>query len=213
MRKTLFALPLLASALILPRAAHADTITFSVSVIGSGSFGDTVFTDKRVTITESQPAELVTEGVIESNGTPSSFGLCFEDGSTVTVQGLGTSGGPQQTCVFHNFTQGGDYYIADGDGGLFINVPLDFDSFQSSVGPVPGNAFVNFDFCDDLGDPHPYPCPPYFADLTLTSYEANTGIAALIVTSSTPEPSTFVLLATGLLGVGSMLRRGRSINP
>jgi hypothetical protein len=49
MRNALFALPLLASALILPRATHADTITFSVSVIGSGSFGDTVFTDKRVT--------------------------------------------------------------------------------------------------------------------------------------------------------------------
>jgi hypothetical protein len=48
--------------------------------------------------------------------------------------------------------------------------------------------------------------------LTFTSYEADTGIAALIVTSSTPEPSTFVLLATGLLGVGHLLRRGRFIN-
>jgi hypothetical protein len=206
MRKTLFALPLLASALILPLAAHADTITFSVSVIGSGSFGDTAFTDKRVTITESQPAELVTEGIIESGGTPGSFGLCFEAGSTITVQGLGTSGGPEQACVFHNFTGGGVYNIGDGEGGLFIDVPLDFDSFQSSVGPVPGNAIVN-DSCDNFGDPHPHPCPPFFGDLTFTSYEANTGIAALIVTSSTPEPSTFVLLATGLLGVGCMLRR------
>lgn len=212
MRKALLALPLLASALILPRAAHADTITFSVSVIGSGSFGDTAFTDKRVTFTESQPAELVTEGVIESGGTPSSFGLCFAGGSTVTVQGLGTSGGPQSPCVFHNFTAGGDYYIADSDGNLFLNVPLDFDSFQSSVGPVPGNAFVNFDSCDDLGDPNPHPCPPFFGDLTFTSYEADTGIAALIVTSSTPEPSTFVLLATGILGFGCLLRRRRSSN-
>lgn len=212
MRKTLFALPLLASALILPRAAHADTITFSVSVIGSGSFEDTVFTDKRVTFTESQPAELVTEGVIESGGTPSSFGLCFSGGATVTVQGLGTSGGPQLPCVFHNFTEAGDYYIGDGDGALSINVPLEFDSFQSSVGPVPGNAFVNFDSCGLPGDPHPHPCPPNFAGLTFTSYEADTGIAALIVTSPTPEPSTFVLLATGLLGVGHLLRRGRFIN-
>jgi hypothetical protein len=116
MRKTLFLL--FALALAYPAAAHADTITFSVSVIGSGSFGDTVFTDKRVTFTESQPAELVTEGVIESGGIPSSFGLCFAGGSTVTVQGLGTSGGPQSPCVFHNFTGGGDYYIADSDGNL-----------------------------------------------------------------------------------------------
>jgi hypothetical protein len=47
--------------------------------------------------------------------------------------------------------------------------------------------------------------------LTFTSYEADTGIAALIVTSPTPEPSTFVLLATGTLGVGCLLRRRRSI--
>ncbi|WP_433969270.1 PEP-CTERM sorting domain-containing protein [Tunturiibacter gelidiferens] len=48
--------------------------------------------------------------------------------------------------------------------------------------------------------------------ITITSYEASTGFSELLVTSSTPEPSTFALLATGFLGVGCLLRRGRSIN-
>ncbi|WP_433969273.1 PEP-CTERM sorting domain-containing protein [Tunturiibacter gelidiferens] len=209
MRKALFALPLLASALIFPRTAHADTLSFIVSVIGSGSIGDTAFTDQRVTFTESAPAQLVNEAVTDSGGTPSSFGICFDSGSTVTVQSLGTSGGPELTCVFHNFTAPNEFYIVDGNGDLSITVPLAFDSFQSSVGPVAGNAYVNFNSCDPGGLT---PCPPYFGGLTFTFYEADTGIAALLVTSSTPEPSTFVLLATGFLGVGCLLRRGRSIN-
>jgi hypothetical protein len=206
MRKALFALLALASVLIYPHAAHADTITFEVSVVASGFAGSTPFTDQRVTFAETAPADLVTEKVMDSGGgTPSSFGICFDSGSTVTIQSLGTGGGPQLTCVFHNFTNG-SYLIGDGDGGLSIDVPLTFDSFQSSVGPVSGIASTNFDFCEP-SDPEPLPCPPNFAGVSFTSFEADTGTAALIVTSSTPEPSTFVLLGTGLLGTICMVRR------
>jgi hypothetical protein len=205
MRKALFALLALARVLTYPHAAHADTITFEVSVVASGFAGFTQFTDQRVTFTETAPAELVTEKVTESGGTPNSFGICFDSGSTVTVQTLGTGGGPQLTCVFHNFTNG-SYLIGDGDGGLSIDVPLTFDSFQSSVGPVSGIASTNFDFCEP-SDPEPLPCPPNFAGVTFTSFEADTGTAALIVTSPTPEPSTFALLGTGLLGAACILRR------
>jgi hypothetical protein len=203
MRKALFALLALAPVLTYSHAAHADTITFEVSVIGSGFAGSTPFTDQRVTFTQTAPADLVTEAVTDSGGTPSSFGICFDSGSTVTIQGLGTGGGPQLTCVFHNFSNG-PYLIGDGNDELSITVPLAFDSFQSSVGPVSGEAYVNFDSCDSFD---PSPCPPDFAGVTFTSYEPDTGIAALIVTSSTPEPPTFVLLGTGLLGAACILRR------
>jgi len=204
MRKTLFLL--FALALAYP-AAHADTITFSVSVVASGFAGFTPFTNERVTFAQTAPADLVTEAVMDSGGTPDSFAICFDSGSTVTVQGLGTGGGPQLTCVLHNFGTG-PFLIIDGDSGLSITVSLNFDSFQSSVGPVAGIASTNFDFCDPEDT---FPCPPEFAGVSFTSYEPDTGIAALIVTSSTPEPSTFVLLATGTLGVGCLLRRRRPI--
>jgi hypothetical protein len=207
MRKTLFLLSALA--LACPAATHADTITFSVSVVASGFAGFTPFTDQRVTFAETAPADLVTEKVMDSGGgTPYSFGICFDSGSTVTIQSLGTGGGPILTCIFHNFTNG-SYLIGDGNDGLSIDVPLAFDSFQSSVGPLPGIASTNFDFCDPEVI---QPCPPDFAGVTFTSFKPDTGIAAMIVTSPTPEPSTFVLLATGLLGVGGILRRGRSIS-
>jgi hypothetical protein len=51
MRKALFALLALASVLIYPHAAHADTITFEVSVVASG-FAGSPFTDQRVTFAE-----------------------------------------------------------------------------------------------------------------------------------------------------------------
>jgi len=215
MRKALFALPLLASALILSPAAHADTITFSVSVIGSGSVGDTSFTDQRVTFAVSEPAQLVADAITFNLGTPSSFGICFDDGATATVQGIGTFGGPDLPCVFHNFeAPDNSYVIVDGENDLGISVPLDFDSLQYSVGPVSGTASVDLGPCFVGGEV--LSCPPFFntsgGELTLTSYEASTGVAELLVTSPTPEPSTFVLLATGFLGVGCLLRRARSIN-
>jgi len=214
MRKALFALPLLASALILSPTAHADTISFIVSVIGSGFVGDTAFTDQRVTFSVSEPEQAVADAIAYSGGTPSSFGICFDYGATATVQGLGTFDGPELPCIFHNFdiTNPPSFYIVDGENDLSISVLFSFDSLQSSVGPVASTAYVDFNQCDPGGLT---PCPPYFntdaGELTFTSYEANTGFGELLVTSSTPEPSTFVLLATGLLGVGGMLRRGRSI--
>jgi hypothetical protein len=206
MRKTLFLL--FAFALAYPTAAHADTITFSVSVVASGFAGFTPFTNERVTFAETAPADLVTEKVMDSGGgTPYSFGICFDSGSTVTIQGLGTGDGPVLTCVFHNFSNG-SYLVGDGNDGLSTDVPLAFDSFQSSVGPVAGIAYSDFDLCDpEIIEP----CPPDFAGVTFTSYEPDTGIAAMIVTYSTPEPSTFVLLATGTLGVVCLLHRRRSI--
>ena len=209
MRKTLFTLALLALAfaLINPSAAHADTLTFEVSVIGSGSIGTDTFTDQRVTFAVTEPEQLLADAIAYSGGTPSSFGICFDSGATATIQGIGTFGGPELPCIFHNFTAPNQFYIVDGDNDLSISVPLNFNSLQYSVGPVSGNAYVDFNSCD----PEFPPCPPYFqtsgGGLTFTSYIPDTGSAELIVTSSTPEPSTFLLLGTGLLGVGCMLRR------
>jgi PEP-CTERM motif len=207
MRKALFALSLLASSLILPRTAHADTLTFIVSVVASGYVGNDTFTDQRVTLTASVPEQDLLETFSESGDNPASFATCAIPTSTATVQGIGNIGGAQLTCVVHNYEDSSTYLIFDGDGGLGIQVPLAFDSFAHSVGPVPGNAYSGIDSCDPED---PYPCPPEFAGMTLTSYEANTGYSELLVTSDTPEPSTFVLLGTGLLGIGSLVRRVRS---
>jgi hypothetical protein len=211
MRKALFALLALASVLIYPHSAHADTVTFQVSVVGSGSIGGDTFTDQRVTLSAFAPEEVFAEAFIEGFGDPSNFGVCLGPGaSTATVQSIGTFAGPELPCIFNNFEGSGDLVIGDGEGGLGIVVsPFFADSLEHSVGPVFGNASVNFDeFCDP--ELHTQ-CPPafgtYAGDLTFTSYEENTGTAALIVTSSTPEPSTFALLGTGLLGAAYFVRR------
>ena len=214
MRKALFALPLLASALILPRTAHADTISFIISLIGSGNIGAETFTNDRVTFTASAPEQQLLDDFAASGDNPASFATCAISSASVTIQNLGTfdggSGAELGTCVQHNFTDNDTYGIFDFNLGLGVSVPLAFDSFQSSVGPSYNTANSNFNQCD----PEYPPCPPGYGtsigELTFNSIEPDSGYSELLVTSSIPEPSTFVLLATGLLGVGSMLRRGRS---
>ena len=214
MRKALFALPLLASALILPRTAHADTISFIVSLIGSGNIGAETFTNDRVTFTASSPEQQILDDFAASGDNPSSFATCAISSASVTVQNVGTfesyAGANLGTCVEHNFTSNNTYGMFDSNLGLGVSVPLAFDSFQSSVGPSPGIAGSDFDQCDpDTG----YPCPPAYGtsggNLTFTSIEPDSGIAELLITADTPEPSTIVLLATGLLGAGCLFRRER----
>ena len=65
MRKALFALLPLISILIYPHSAHADTVTFSVSVVGSGAIGSDTFTDQRVTFTAFAPEEVFDEAFME----------------------------------------------------------------------------------------------------------------------------------------------------
>lgn len=146
MRKALFAFLAVAPIFIYPRSAHADTIVFSVSVIGSGSIGSDKFADQRVTFTASIPEQNLLDIFSEAGDNPSSFATCGIPTSSATIQGIGTFGGPSLTCVTHNFGGPDTFTIRDGNGGLTISRPIPFDSFQSSVGPVFGDVVVNFDF-------------------------------------------------------------------
>ena len=147
MRKALFALPLLASALILPRPAHAATISF----ISSGNIVAETFTNDRVTFTASAPEQQLLDAFAASGDNPASFATCAISSASVTIHHVGTfdggSGAELGTCVQHNFTDNDTYGIFDFNLGFGGSVPLAFDSFQSSVGPSYNTANRNFNRC------------------------------------------------------------------
>jgi hypothetical protein len=78
MRKALFTLLALAPILIHPHSVHADTVTFLVSVVGSGSIGGDTFTDQRVTLTASAPEEVFAEAFIEAPSPATPLPLSLE---------------------------------------------------------------------------------------------------------------------------------------
>jgi hypothetical protein len=202
---------LLACALLaVPTTARADTIVdVWNSVIGTGTLGTQSFSNSLVTISSvvdltqvlydcSFPVSGI--GCQSTNPSPNQYTVIptywgTEDYTvSVSVAGLGTY-------------QGGSDYIV-----IFTYNPVD-SFFQA------GNICdLAFNLC--LGDPSEigdncdlpfYECPVSTATsggyLILTSEEYNTFQTGGGVTSSTPEPNTLLLIATGMLGCITLARR------
>jgi hypothetical protein len=70
--------------------ARADTITWIVSIVASGSLGTQPFTDKRVTLIDTATTASYYQNT--DFGGPTGFAFCCADSATATVQGIGTFG-------------------------------------------------------------------------------------------------------------------------
>jgi len=187
----------LASCLATSSIAQADTITWIVSIVASGSVGTQPFTDKRITLID----KATTESYYEfTDFLGSGFTFCCADSSTVTIQGIGTFGSAA-TTVTTEFSVSG-VAIDDSENRLSIDSGLDAPKTAESLGPIFGNGGI-IDACDpDFGFP---PCPGYIettgGDLTIDSFNSDSAVGQEIVSAPVPEPGTLALIVIGLLSM------------
>jgi hypothetical protein len=183
--------------------ARADTITWIVSIVGSGSLGAQTFSDKRITLKDTA----TTENYFEHSdfGGPGFAFCCFVDSATVTVEGLGTFG--SAAVEVDTEFSGGGLEIGDSEDRLSIASGLEAPNTPESLGPVFGNGTV-LDGCDpDFGFP---PCPGYIStdvgELIINSFNPDSAIGQETL-SAVPEPGTFVLIGSGLLAMSGVWRK------
>ena len=179
----------------LPPQALAGPITYTETVVGSGSFGGQTFTNDLITITA------VTD---TANVGPGFFpGLVdtFNSSASVNVAGIGSALFLDTTYTF-DYQPGQTAGIGDATySSDILDVtapPLGTYGLTTSIGPVSGPTIINsgFQFGTTLGT------------FEIDSTSSNGTFQA----TATPEPSTLVLsgIATCCLIVLRLRRSGRA---
>jgi hypothetical protein len=174
----------LACCLATSTIAHADTITWIVSIVGSGSLGTQTFTAKRITLIDTATTQNYYQ--YTDFGGPGFAFCCFLDSSTVTIAGIGTFGSGANE-VDTEFSNSG-LAIGDSEDRLSIASGLEASNTPESLGPIFGNGTV-IDGCDpDFGFPA---CPGYIStdvgNLIINSFDSSSATGQEIL-SACPNP-------------------------
>jgi hypothetical protein len=170
--------------------AEASMISYSESIVTDGVLGGTAFTGQKVTLTFTADTSNVTflqgSGFTQYANVPSV--------STVSVAGIGTAtiGDAMSLSVFE-FPTFSEFSVTDTAVSTDIldtfATPSIFAGYgmTTSIGPVSGGAA--------------YPVGTLFGT-SLGNFEfTKTGGGVSSVTAAVPEPSAFVLMAVGFLGL------------
>jgi len=177
------------------RQANADAVTYTDSDTATGSIGGTTFSDALVTITFVGNASNVTSiapGILVNNvGT-----------GTVTIGGVGTFSFTDALEAFDNQPYVGAGIADATQGGLVIlatsNSAFGTYGLTTAISPITGTAIYNSAASFPTTD----------GSLIITS-PGNDSVFTATTTAATPEPSSMLLLVTGL-GL-AMARRRRPV--
>jgi hypothetical protein len=187
--------------------AHADGVTFIVSTVATGTIGGEAFSNSRITLTSTISAQ----NLAIAKAGPTYYGpgdFIFEnlDGlsTTIDIAGIGSFGEADNYFVSESQTSG--LAIGDAQNNLSLVTAPYGNDLTSSVGPIFGQGDI-LDGCDPAFNS----CPGFFAttggSVYIDSYDTSQGYGQIIVDSAaTPEPTTFILLSTGIVGMAGIAR-------
>lgn len=175
--------------------AMAQTITYTISADGSGTLGGTPFTNQLVTFTQVSDTSAIVNPC---------FGFAYPCSpdvatNTVTIGGVGTETLTGPTYFFANQIN----LIGITNAPFFAFLAIEDNSLgsynmQTSLGPT---SFPIYSGSAVTGE-------ATSGGLLSISYAAGTtGTFQAVVGSTTPEPASFLLMGSGFLAMGGILRR------
>lgn len=178
-------------------AAHADPVTYSLAGTFTGTIGALSFTDASGTITQ-----------ISDTTMTDSLGAGFYTNtggiSTITLQGIGTAIFLSSTFGAESQFDGAGFFDSDNGFGSSIYDPA--LGAYALTAPFSDTAYLETSFAASFGTTE----LTSLGDLSLTGDD---GTSATFTANSpsgtavTLEPSSFLLLGTGLFSVAATIRR------
>jgi hypothetical protein len=177
--------------------ARADILTYTETVTASGALDGTAFSDALVTL-------MLTGNTSDIS---SAFGgtLFYLAGpTTVSVAGIGTDTFTDSVPVFDNQLH--------PFAGFFLQcAPPAAPTCGEVVLATVDNAFASYDLSTSIGPitdaDTGASSPPLVLKTVGGTFDMTSMSADATFTVTTPEPSSLLLLATGLIGLGLLTRR------
>ena len=177
-------------------AASAAIITYKHEGTGAGSIGGTAFSASAFTITATADT-----ANIQSCG-----GVCLSNdhlSATITIDGVGTFTFSTGTRTFFNNDNVVGFSRASTGGADLFNGPtsalLSGWNMATSIGPIQGTGSL-LQWSNT---------PVINTDGGVLNFTSSTG-PAIFTATVVPEPSTYLLMGLGLLGLGFMSRKRKS---